>query len=240
MSNTKLLIVCIGLLFLTTTTFSQSIGIKAGPVYNHFISSQYHVKGNVGLVAGISFNYDLSDKLTLSSAAEYLQLGGGLLTIEDNTRYGEDPYANPFAIQIRDSRVTLHTVNVPIILKYGIIGDDNVKVNIGIGPEVSYTFYGTSNDVVTLPSGGSNLWVTYTQTVNETNNYAPFNLAATAALGVDFMAGSQPLGIDFRYRYGVLPIREGYSYLDLNEFKSDVNQGSFIVTIEYKFNLNKE
>ncbi len=233
----KILIVCSGLLFFTSSLFSQSIGIKAGPVYNHFMSSQQHVKGNIGFVGGVSFNYGFSEKLGLSTGLEYLQLGGGILTVEDDSRYGAEPSKNPFATQIRDSKVTLHTVNLPLILKYGIVSGNSGDITIGIGPEASYTIYGSSYDIITLPYGGSNYWVTYTQTINETNNYAPFNVAATALLGFNFMAGNSPISIDFRYRFGALPIRTGYSYLDLFDTKSDMYQGSLIATVEYKFNL---
>jgi len=48
------------------------------------------------------------------------------------------------------------------------------------------------------------------------------------------------MSIDFKYRFGALPIRTGYSYLDLEDLKSDVFQGTFSVTIEYKFSTTTE
>lgn len=236
----KLIILCTGLLMtFSIQTFAQSVGIKAGAVYNHFVSNQQHVKGNIGLVAGVAYHHSFSSKLGLATGLEYLQLGGGLLTIEDNTRYGVDPEQNPFAIKIRDSKVTLHSVNVPIIVEYTLFGDNTSGISLGIGPEVSYTFSGSSYDIISTPYGGyDGYWVTYTQTNLESDNYAPFNVAASAKLGVNFMAGNSPIGLDLKYRYGFLPIRNGYSYLDLPNLRSDVFQGSFSITMEYKFNLS--
>lgn len=234
----KILIVCAGLLLiLTPKSFSQAIGIKAGPVYNHFISSQQHVKGNPGIVAGASYYQSFGGSIGLVAGLEYLQLGGGLLTIEDDTRFGVDPYANPFAIKIRDSKVVLHTVNLPVLLNLKLIPGDAGGLTLGIGPEVSYTVSATSYDIVSSPQGATNFWVTYTQTRNETNNYAPFNVAGSVNLGVNFMAGGAPMAVDFRYRFGALPIRGGYSYLDLADSRSELYQGSFIVTIAYKLNF---
>ncbi len=236
----KLFIICTGLfLSFSLQTFAQTIGIKAGPVYNHFISNQQHVKGNVGVVAGVAYHHSLSSKMGLVAGLEYLQLGGGLLTIEDNTRYGVSPYLDPFATKARDSKVTLHTVNLPILVKYQLIGDNTGGITLGIGPEVSYTIKATSYDIITLPYGANEgYWVTYTQTNLETDNYSPFNIAASANLGFDFMAGKIPIGLDFKYRYGFTPIRKGYSYLDLADIRSNVYQGTFLFTIEYKFNLS--
>lgn len=236
----KCFIVCAGLILtFSSGAFSQTIGIKAGPVYNHFISNQQHVKGNIGVVAGVAYHHDLSGSLSLATGLEYLQLGGGLLTIEDNTRFGVDPYQDPFAIKVRDSKVILHTVNVPILLNFRLIGDNTGGISLGIGPEVSYTFKGSSYDIITLPYGAyDGYWVTYTQTNLETKNYSPFNVAASANVGFNFMAGNLPIGLDFKYRYGFLPIREGYSYLELADLRSAVYQGSFSFTIEYKFNLS--
>ena len=236
----KLIVLCTGLLMtFSYQTFAQMVGIKAGPVYNHFVSNQQHVKGNIGLVAGIAYHHSFNSKFGLATGLEYLQLGGGLLTIEDNTRYGVDPEQNPFAIKIRDSKVTLHSVNVPIIVEYTLFGDNKSGISLGIGPEVSYTFSGSSYDIISTPYGGyDGYWVTYTQTNLESDNYAPFNVAATAKLGVNIMAGNSPVGLDIRYRYGFLPIRNGYSYLELPDLRSDVFQGSLVITMEYKFNLS--
>jgi hypothetical protein len=231
---------CAGLILsISSGVFSQTIGIKAGPVYNHFISNQQHVKGNIGVVAGVAYHYDLSGPLSLATGLEYLQLGGGLLTIEDNTRFGVDPYLDPFATEVRDSKVTLHTVNLPILVNYQIVGDNTGGITLGIGPEVSYTIKGTSQDIITLPYGVSEgYWVSYSQTNLVTDSYSPFNVAASANLGFDFMAGNMPFCLNFKYRYGLTPIIKGYSYLDLANLKSSVYQGSFLFTIEYKFNLS--
>lgn len=222
-------------LFISSIVLSQSIGIKIGPVYNHFISDQQHVKSNLGIVAGLSYIKPLNDKIDLSTGLEYLQLGGGLLTIEDNTRYGVDPEQTPYAIKIRDCKVTIHSVNLPLIFNYRLIGSQGNGLKLGIGPEVSYNFLVKSNETITSPIG-SGMYVTYNQTNTETNNYEAINVAATVNLGFMFDIAGKPLSLDFRYRYGFLPIRVGYSYLDLEQTKSDLYQGSFIMTFTYSFN----
>jgi hypothetical protein len=238
MIKNKFVITLIGImLFNSLNIFSQSIGIKAGSVYNHFISGQQHVKSNLGITAGIAYHQPFNSKLGMMTGVDFLQLGGGLLIIEDNTRFGVDPLLDPYAVKIRDSKVTINSINFPVVLNYVFTSGDAVQMTFGIGPEVSFLISAFSNDVISSPYGGSNYWVTYSQTMNEANNYASFNVAVSTNLGVDFMIGNAPMGINFRYRYETMPARNEFSYLDLTDLKSDVYQGSVIITIEYKFNL---
>jgi hypothetical protein len=233
----KFFTVCVGsLIFSSNVFFAQSIGIKIGPVYNHFISDQQHVKSNLGVVAGLSYTHTFSEKISLLTGLEYLQLGGGLLTIEDDTRYGVDPEQTPFAIKVRDCKVTIHSVNLPVIVNYSLVANEGNGIKLGIGPEVSYNFSAKSKETVTGPIGGG-MWATYSQTNDETNNYETFNFAASANLGFYFDLGENQMSIDCRYRYGFTPIRLGYSYLDLPESKSDVYQGSLILSFTYSFKM---
>jgi hypothetical protein len=236
--HVQLLISLAGCIFIISTVVSgQTMGIKIGPVYNHFISDQQHMGSNLGFVAGLSYSRSLSAKIALSSGLEYLQMGGNLLIIEDNTRYGVDPNETPYAIKIRDCKVSIHAINIPLIVDYLLYSSDNSNITAGLGPEVSYNFMVNSDETVTSPIG-SGMYVTYSQTNNETNNYEMFNLALSAKLSYGFVLKGKSLAFDFRYRFGVLPIRTGYSYLDLDQTKSDVYQGSFIFSIGYFFNAN--
>jgi hypothetical protein len=239
MFKLKLTFAYLGLFMLFShAVYSQTVGIKLGPVYNHFISDQQHVKDNLGVVIGLDYIYPLSDKLNLSAGIEYLQLGGGLLTIEDNTRYGVDFNQTAFPIKYRDSKVTLHTVNIPVIANYEIYELDKASISIGVGPEVSYTLKAKSVETITGPLGDG-MYGTYDQTNDETNNYQKFNIAAALNLRIELPIASNNMFLDCRYRYGFTPIREGYSYLDLNDVKSNINQGSFIMTFGYSFNFSK-
>lgn len=232
----KFLFACtLGLILFSNITYSQNIGIKVGPVYNHFISDQQHVKSNLGVVAGASYSQLFSEKFSLLTGLEYLQLGGGLLIIEDNTRYGVDPNDTPFAIKTRDCKVTIHSVNLPLLFNLTLLGSGNSAVKLGIGPEVSYNFLVKSNETVTGPIGDG-IYATYDQTNTETNNYEAFNVAGSVNLGFSVDAGGKPVSIDCRYRFGALPIRKGFSYLDLQQTKSDLYQGSLILSFTYSFN----
>ena len=227
------------MIFSLQTTFSQSVGIRAGVVYNHFMSAQQHTKGNPGFVAGINYSHSLIDNLEVSTGLEYLQLGGGLLTIEDNTRYGVDFDETPFPIKYRDSKVTIHTINLPVIANYAVYHADKIKISLGIGPEFAYNLQTTSNETVTgpinLPAG--EIYGTYSQKNDETNNYQQFNFAGTLNLCIKFPVAGNSMYLDYRYRYSFMPVREGYSYLDIPNIDSSVNQGAFIMTIGYAINL---
>lgn len=239
MFRKKALLTFIGLLILySQTIFAQLVGIKAGPVYNHFMSEQKHVKGNIGLTAGVDYTHSFAEKIVVTAGLEYLQLGGGLFTIEDDTRYGLSFNDAVFPVKYRDAKVTLHTVNVPVLVNYAAYKSECLNLKVGIGPEVGYLISAVSNETITGPLG-SGMYGTYNDTYTETSNYEAFNLAAALNIRLEFPVANHQMFIDYRYRYAITPVRKDYSYLDLNQNQSDIQQGSFIMTIGYALNLTK-
>lgn len=224
------------LLLVSAYCFSQSqyLGVYLGSAYNHFMSDQQHVGGNPGMLAGVTYNLPIASSLDLNGGVEYLQQGGSFILFEDNTRYGigYDEVALP--IKTRDSRVTLHTVNVPVSLNFLLINQDNLGLSLGLGPEVSYLLRATANETITAPREGG-VYVTYSEQRDETNNYEEFNVAGSAHLKFLMPLSSRNLFIGLRYRQGILATRQGYSYLDLSQIQGDMYQSSYILTLGITF-----
>lgn len=224
------------LLFITTNLFSQGIGINAGTAYNYFMSDQQHVRGKPCLTAGVAY-FKPFGEIELKVGLEYLQLGGGILIVEDETRFGLSFADSPMPRKVRDANVTLHTLNLPVLVNFKVLSNDNFSVSVGLGPEVSYLLNATSKELVTGDLG-SGVYATYSQTVNETRNYQNFNFAVTGDIRLDIPFGENNIFLDCRYRHGINPVRKEFSYLDIAEVRSDLLQRSFIISLGYKINLS--
>jgi hypothetical protein len=159
------------------------------------------------------------------------------MILEDDTRFGLDFNDVAFPVKMRDAKVTLHTINLPLIVNYRVYSSDNFSLSIGLGPEVSYLLNASSKETVTGPVG-SGIYATYSQTVNDTRNYESFNYAASGNLRLDIPSGQNNLFLECRYRYGFNPVRKGYSYLDIAEVQSDIYQASFIISLGYTINFS--
>ncbi len=225
------------LLFISTNIFTQGIEINAGAAYDYFISDQQHIRGKPGIAAGARINFSMSDKFKLRTGLEYLQLGGGMMILEDDTRFGLSFDEIAFPVKMRDARVTLHTVNLPLLVNFFVYSSDNFSLSIGLGPEVSCLFNATSKETVTGPLG-SGIYATYSQTIDDTRNYEYFNYAASGNVRLDVPAGGNNIFLECRYRYGFNPARTGFSYLDMTGVQSDLYQGSFIISLGYTINLS--
>jgi len=225
------------MLFISTDIFTQGVEINAGMALNNLMSDQQHIRGKPGLTAGARYNLSLNDQFQLRVGLEYLQLGGGIMILEDDTRFGLWFDDVAFPIKVRDAKVTLHTINLPVLVNFIMYSNDNFAVSIGLGPEVSYLLNATSQETVTGLIG-TGIYASYNQTVNETSNYQSFNYAASGNIHLDVPFGGNNLFLECRYRHGFNPVRKGFSYLDIAEIQSDVYQGSFIISLGYKINFS--
>jgi len=220
-------------LLVSFSLFSQedqstlSFGVKAGMAVSSFSTEQPHTGERIGYTLGGFVGYALNSQLSLQGEVNYLQQGGTLLTYTDETRFGA-PY-NFATVHQTHSRVTLHNVEVPILVQYKVpFGELPVKAFAG--PSLAYTFKATENFERTGYTA-SNLIVTATGSEDVSSQYEPFQLGVTGGLGFYIPYGDKSLVLDVRYRYGVTPARSSYSYIELNGTAEAIRTNTLSVTL---------
>lgn len=226
----------LSLIFLVNVVYAQddqsdrsglSYGARIGATVSNFSNEQPHTSAKLGLLIGGVIEYGFSDILSVQAEPSYMQQGGRFVRFSDDTRFGSD--GSLFDLYTTNSDVTLHTLDLPILAKYWLPKFGDIQPNIVLGPAISYTL------------GASNVYQTtyyYNQTFTTANayreersQYEPFQMGITGGFGGEVSLGTKRLLIDFRYRYGVTPVKKGYSYIDIFTVQGDLRTHSAYVTI---------
>lgn len=189
-----------------------SYGAKGGIAVSSFSNNVPHTGSRVGFMIGAFGTYVLNPTLTLQTEINYLQQGGTLLTYRDETRFGAP--ANFFTVNQTHSNVTLHTIEIPIMVQYQIPISD-LPVKVYAGPSASYLLSATDNFERTGETS-TGLLVTATGREEVKSLYESFQFGINAGLGFYIPYGGKTIFLDARYRYAVTPSRSYYSYITLN------------------------
>jgi hypothetical protein len=227
------------LLVLATATLkaqsSIGFGFKGGATYSSFSKGQPHTGGKLGFTAGVFGNYSFSDLLGLQVEAAYFQQGGTFTRFRADDRFsGEWDY---FSRNVTTSQVTLHNIEVPVLLRVNIPTQSEVKPLFFAGPSVGFNIRATENYERTGEfEAGDGLYVTATGHKDVTSEYNLYQFGATAGLGLEMpFVGEHKLTIDARYRRGLNPARKTFSYINLNGVSSSLYSDSFVFTVGFGF-----
>ena len=132
------------ILTVSINSFSQiKFGVAGGYCVNNLVTTQPHSGINEGFTVGGFVAYKLSDQLQIHAGVDYLQIGGRQVSFVDDTRYGKS-WNEPFAVYSKDSKVTIHTVNVPIQAKFNIIGSKDVTLYVSGAVEFGFNVFAKS------------------------------------------------------------------------------------------------
>lgn len=199
----KKLSILLIMLFATFATYAQTL--EFGPRVGVNMSK---LKGGdlneikAGLNIGIFAKYNLTKKIGIDVAAMYSQEGTGV----DNT--GE----------IESSSIKLNYINVPVVLKYKLIGE----LNIFAGPQFGF-----------LTSG--KFKVPKIATLNVKDEFKKSNISGVAGVGYTLF---KFIDLNLNYNFMFNNITKTSEALDLNgsDFEMpDLKGGTFQVTVGLKF-----
>lgn len=208
-----------------------SFGAKAGVAVSSFSNEQPHTGERIGYTLGGFVTYALSPQLTLQGEVNYLQQGGTLLTYTDETRFGA-PY-NFATVHQTHSRITQHNVEVPILAQYKVPFFD-LPIKVYAGPSIAYTFKAEDSFERTGYTT-TNLIVTATGKDDVTSQYQKFQFGVNGGLGFYVPFGEKSLVLDIRYRYGITPTRNAYSYITLNGTDEKIRTNTLSFTVGLVF-----
>ncbi|MGE0589333.1 MAG: porin family protein [Cyclobacteriaceae bacterium] len=206
-------------------------GIKAGISVSSFSSNVPHAGPKIGYTLGGFGTYVITPVFTLLTEINYLQQGGSLLTYLDETRFGAP--SNFFTVNQTHSNVTLHTLEMPVMLQYTLPFED-LPIKVSAGPSFSYVVDATDNFQRTGYTA-TNVIVTTSGTDNVKSTYESFQIGATGNLGFFIPFGGKTINIDARYMYGITPIRKNYSYITLNNNSEELRANSIVFTVGLTF-----
>jgi hypothetical protein len=226
------------LVLAATTLKAQSpigYGVKAGTTFSSFSHSQPHTGSKLGFTAGVFGNYQFSDLLGVQVEAAYFQQGGSFTQFRDDSRFfGESQY---FSRNVKTSRVTLHNVEVPVLLRVSIPTQSEVKPLFFVGPSVGFNLGATEKYERTGEfEAGTGLYVTASGRDNVTSQYNLYQFGATAGLGLEMpFLGEHKLLVDARYRYGLNAARNTFSYIDFTRVSGRLHTDAIVFTVGFGF-----
>ena len=207
------------------------IGAKGGITVSNFSNTSPHTDVTQGYNIGFFGAYQLSEVLSFQMELEMLQQGGQLVTVEDLSRIGAKSFQYPFPMKVRDSKVTINNLNIPLILKYRLISSTGLNIYINAGGSAGINIFTHSKETITAPSADGMTYVTFTENNGVTREYQFWQFTACGGLTFDIPLLSRNVLFDVRYYYGINAIKNGHSYLDTPIIMSDISTNTLSITI---------
>lgn len=206
-------------------------GFKAGVVISEFSNTQPHTSEKLGFTAGVVVEYGFNDQLSVQAEPSYLQQGGNLIKFVDDTRFGDvESFGSS---STTNYAVTIHSIDVPVLVKYRLPALGNFTPNVVLGPAVSYAFLVDTQFERTYHHNQT--YMTVSGYDNVTSEYEAIQIGGTAGIGGEVSLGSKRLMLDLRYRYGVTTAKPSFSYIDLRAVQGDLTTHNAYFTIGLGF-----
>lgn len=214
-----------------STGIPLSFGLKAGTNFHSFTDQQPHTGSKMGYSGGLFVMYSFSNAVAVQLDAAYFQQGGRYIQFVDETRFGApEEYSTKY---VKDASVTLHNVFVPLQARISVSNEPYLP-DLLIGPYIDVNFAATE----TYEKTGqiNDQYVTTVGNDVVTDQYKMLQYGATAALSFTIPTNKNlSVLFDVAYKYGVFPVKEGFSYIDLYNVSGDINSNALSVSVGIKF-----
>lgn len=215
-----------------TTTESTSdlrYGFRAGLVssgfYHQDLSRHPHTSNLTGFTAGGFVSMGVLDFLDVSAEVLYLQQGGSRMKIIES----DNSWITTTAL------TRLHNVEGVILAKLTLPGlSTSLKPQILIGPAVGYNITAIQSQDISYEYG--DLYYTGQGSEQVRSDFQSLQYGLHLGAGVEIPAGAKLLSVDFRYRYGLNPINNGYNPANQLGSVNDFYSNSFMLTVGYSIN----
>jgi hypothetical protein len=221
-------------LFLVTESKGQTnlyYGGKFGTTISQFTNQQPHTNINQGITAGGFIGYNINDKMAVQLELSFMQEGGQLLRVENPDDLN---YSTWYNLKVENQDVTLNNLDIPVLFKYSY-PLSSVKIYANLGAAMGYTIHaGTQYETTVYTETGS--FHTYTSEENITSKIEKINFGIVAGLGFEIPVFTKNyILIDARYRYGLMPVYKGHSYVGLPQVTGDLNNNTMYITLGFGF-----
>lgn len=192
----SLFILLLSLVSYTGLHAQIAIGAKAGYNFNSFRGNkEYEVVP--GFTVGGFAKYPVLDFLTARAELLYVQQGARL----------EQYYVSQPELLHRRSRVTFHSIQVPVMAEFGLpsLGEEAVQPKLMLGGFYSFNVMARENyESVTKISGFAPMEDRHASNVTSLFQQNQFGLVG--AIAAEVKAFGFPVALEFRYQYNLNPI----------------------------------
>jgi len=205
---------------------AYSFGIKIGGNSSRFTGLPERTERQLGFSAGFFASYKISNRLSAQLEVVYMQQGGTYLSHD----------SLPPATSVKSANtITLHNIEIPLLLKYNLPGICVDKLQLLIGPALGINV-AASNYYISdiLFNSGREVIASGTETVS--SDYLTFQWGAYFGLARNFTIGSSYLlTVDFRYRLGLSPVIDLNNYYTINPNLMLTKSNTLALTVGFGF-----
>lgn len=207
-------------------------GVRIGGIVSYFSNQQPHTSEKLGFTLGGVVEYSLSNNFSVQTEPAYMQQGGKFVRFVDDTRFGNDETL--FSKYVSNSNITIHSIDLPVLAKYKLPKVGEFQPNVVGGVSVGYTLFASDAFERTYTFDQTFSTINGNQIV--TSQYEKFQVGLSGGVGGEVgIGGSKRLLIDLRYRYGVTPVKKGFSYIDLYNVQGDLRTHAVYFTLGLGF-----
>jgi hypothetical protein len=213
----------------STTSFSY--GLKLGTNFHSFTDQQPHTGSKLGYTAGVFTMFPINETITLQLDIAYFQQGGKYVQFVDETRFGAPE--NYYTKYVKDASVTLHNVYVPLQARFALFNQAYLP-DLLIGPYLDFNISALENYEKTGQI--EDQYVTTRGYDIVTDQYKMFQFGAMTGLSFKVPTNKKySFLIDITYKYGILPVKESYSYIDFYNVAEDINSNALAISLGMRF-----
>ncbi len=208
-----------------------NFGGKFGTTLSQFTDQQPYTNNAQGYTGGAFLRYNFSQLFALQLEANYSQQGGRITNFDVPDYYGLE--GSWYDIKVENQYLRMHNVEVPLLAQFSIDLEGN-RLKLNLGPTFSYNIHSGILSEGTVISGKE--FHTYTGEENVSSKINSYEYAGIGGVGFEFdVSDDMFLTIDARYKYGINPVYEGYSYIRIPQIQGDLKNHSMYFTLGLGF-----
>ena len=208
-----------------------SFGARVGAVVSEFSNGQPHTSSRLGYSVGGFVEYSFSPAFSVMTEPAYFQQGGTFVRFSDESRFGSSGTIS--SLYTTENSIKLHGIDLPILAKLKLNVGEGFNPHFVIGGAATYNFFAENNFERTYY---------YNQTFSTIDGYEvvssdfeTFSYSIVGGIGTSFIAGSKTISLDVRYKYGITPVKKGYSYIDIFTVQEDLYSNSLYFSVGVGF-----
>ena len=231
---------------------NMDFGGKFGATLSQFTDQQPYTNNAQGYTGGAFVRYGFSELFALQLEANYSQQGGRITNFSVPEYYGFGDYnwywdydneknvqrfdeSTWYEMKVENQYVRMHNLEVPLLAQF-TFNLEGTRLKLNLGPAFSYNMHSGILSEGTAFGSYTDEFHTYTGEENISSVINTYEYAAIGGIGFEFdVSDNLFMTIDARYKYGINPVYEGYSYIGIPQIQGDLKNRSLYFTLGLGF-----
>ena len=204
-------------------TYGAKLGLTSSGFYEFPTKDRDHTGHVTGLAVGGFVNYPITDMFTASAELLYMQQGGTRVELKESALGGST---------VLTGNVTLHNIEIPILLRAGLPGLlPGFKPELIVGPSLGFNLAARQSQDFTFFI--EDFPVTTDGTENVRGEFQTLQWGLNLGLGTEIAVGEHLMYFDARYRVGLNAVNNGYDAFNLLRDATDIVSNSFFFSLGF-------